>query len=93
MYVLRPATHYTHSSESLHERQWARSQSELLVPRTRTVFLLLFPPQGKSDGKETEKSRQSPAEQDALVTLADLWDDGGWAAVPRTPKEEERCVL
>lgn len=57
------------------------------------MFLLLFPPQGKGDGKETaENSRQTPAEQDALVTLADLWD-GGWAAVPRTLKEEERCVL
>lgn len=57
------------------------------------MFLLLFPPQGKGDRKETaENSRQTPAEQDALVTLADLWD-GGWAAVPRTLKEEERCVL
>lgn len=88
---MRPATHYTHFSESLHESQWVRSQGELQGPRTRTVFLLLFPPQGKGDGKETtENSRQSPV--DALVTLPDLWY-GGWAALPRTPKEEERCVL
>jgi hypothetical protein len=75
MSVLRPPTHYTHSSESPHESQRARSQGELQGPRTRTVFLLLFPPQGKGDGKETaENPRQSPA--DALVTLPDLWDGG-----------------